>query len=58
MDDREVVQMIETRALSGSGIGWVDAHLLASALAARAALWTLDQNLAAVAKSIRIAWTH
>jgi predicted nucleic acid-binding protein len=35
--------------LSGKGIGWVDTHLLASALAARVEVWTLDRRLARVA---------
>jgi predicted nucleic acid-binding protein len=41
----EVLHLIETRALSGCGIGWVDAHLIASALLTRSALWTLDNRL-------------
>lgn len=47
--DAEVLQLVETRGLSGKGIGWVDTHLLASALAARVELWTLDRRLARVA---------
>ena len=44
----EVRALVERRRLMGSGIGWVDAHLLASVLIARARLWTLDARLAAV----------
>lgn len=51
--DAEVHQLIESRELSGSGIGWVDAHLLASALAAHVELWTLDRRLARVAATLR-----
>jgi predicted nucleic acid-binding protein len=50
--DDEVMQLVEVRALAGTGIGWVDAHLLASALLAQAALWTLDTRLARVAASL------
>ena len=32
--DEEVLELILTRQLSGRGIGWVDVHLLASALVA------------------------
>ncbi len=45
-DHKEVMAMLEARRLSGSGIGWTDAHLIASALIARVELWTLDRRLA------------
>jgi len=48
-DHDEVLAFVEVRGLAGSGIGWVDAHLLASAALARAPLWTLDSKLARVA---------
>ncbi len=51
----EVLALIEARGLAGSGIGWVDAHLLASTLVARTTLWTLDRRLAAVAARLGIA---
>lgn len=47
--DPEVLAMIETHRLMGRGIGWIDAHLLASALLARATLWTSDRRLAQIA---------
>lgn len=50
----EVLALVEKRRLMGSGVGWVDVHLLASALLAGARLWTLDRRLAAVAGSLRI----
>lgn len=44
--DEEVLDMIEHHALSGTGISWVDAHLLASALITpRVTLWTRDRRL-------------
>ena len=43
----EVVAMVDARRLAGSGIGWIDAHLLAAALIARIDLMTLDRALAA-----------
>jgi predicted nucleic acid-binding protein len=49
----EVRIMIETRSLYSRGIGFVDAHLLASvALTPNALLWTRDQRLRAVAKQL------
>jgi predicted nucleic acid-binding protein len=49
---QEVLAMVEERALPGSGIGWVDAHLLASALVERWPLWTLDRRLDAAARRL------
>jgi predicted nucleic acid-binding protein len=52
----EVMAFIEQRALMGRGIGYVDAHLLASvALATPARLWTRDKPLAAVAVELDLA---
>ncbi len=50
--DQEVRACIESRRLWGRGIGWVDAHLLASALLSGCALWTLDARLGRLAGSI------
>jgi hypothetical protein len=48
----EVLAFVESNGLGGSGIGWVDAHLLASARLTGMPLWTLDRRLAAVARSL------
>ena len=51
--DRELLAMIERRALGGRGCGYVDIGLLASTLLSNAALvWTLDKRLAAVAAEL------
>ena len=47
--DEEVLAFVHSRKLQQRGVGWVDVHLLASALVERAVLWTLDQDLAAAA---------
>ena len=52
---REVLGLIERAPLWGRGIGWVDAHLLASARLDRLRLWTLDQRLAGVARDLGVA---
>jgi hypothetical protein len=41
----EVMRLIEERKLWGLGIGWIDAHLLASALLSDCQLWTLDTRV-------------
>jgi predicted nucleic acid-binding protein len=48
--DQEVLLMIEQDQLMGRGIGYVDAHLLASARLSHCQLWTQDRRLVALAK--------
>ena len=49
----EVLHYIERRSLMGRGIGFVDAHLLASvSLGDGLALWTLDKRLQSVAADL------
>jgi predicted nucleic acid-binding protein len=52
----DVVAFVRDRRLRGRGIGWIDAHLLASALVGRLKLWTIDPALATVAKELRISY--
>jgi predicted nucleic acid-binding protein len=52
----EVVAFVRDRRLTGRGIGWIDAHLLASALVGRTRLWTADSSLAAIATELGIAY--
>lgn len=52
--DGEVLELIRARRLDGRGIGWVDVHLLASALVAGCWLWTFDRHLAAVARDLGV----
>jgi predicted nucleic acid-binding protein len=47
--NEEVLHLIESRRLWGRGLGWIDAHLLASALLSNCRLWTLDTRLAKAA---------
>jgi hypothetical protein len=54
--DPEVLGFIDRRKLMGRGIGYIDAHLLASvALTGTARLWTHDKRLAAVAAELKLA---
>ena len=41
----EVMMLIERQHLHGTGIGWIDAHLLASARLSRQPLWSADRRL-------------
>ncbi len=53
-DHDEVMTFIEHNGLMGAGIGWIDAHLLASTILADVTLWTLDRPLAAAARSLGV----
>ena len=53
---RDVVEFVRDRRLHGRGIGWIDAHLLASALVGRLKLWTTDPRLAVLARELGIAY--
>jgi predicted nucleic acid-binding protein len=48
--NEEVWRLIEDRKLWGKGIGWVDAHLIASALLSKCEFWTLDKRLEQAAR--------
>ena len=54
-ENPEVFALIDRAPLWGRGIGWVDAHLLASARLDRLRLWTLDERLASVAQDLHVA---
>ena len=53
--DAEVLLLIEQEPLMGRGIGYVDAHLLASARLTGCWLWTKDRRLGALAKDLGVA---
>lgn len=48
----EVLHLLDLHKLHGKGIGWVDAHLLASTLLSNCPLYTLDKRLAQVASDL------
>jgi predicted nucleic acid-binding protein len=52
----EVAAFVRSQKLHGTGIGWIDAHLLASALVASTSLWSTDDRLAGLAARFRIAY--
>jgi len=49
-----VLALVERARLAGRGIGWVDVHLIASALLGHLRLWTLDRRLAVVARELNL----
>jgi predicted nucleic acid-binding protein len=57
-EHEEVLSFIENNRLMGKGIGYVDAHLIASALLTGIPIWTLDKKLAQVAESLHIKYKN
>ncbi|MFA6116282.1 MAG: PIN domain-containing protein [Sphingomonas sp.] len=54
-EDKEVLDFIDRHALSGLGIGYVDAHLLASTLLSASTFWTRDKRLHGAAQRLGVA---
>ena len=52
--DKEAMFLIERHNLMGKGIGYIDAHLLASAMINGLTLWTADRRLQEIAHSFNI----
>ncbi len=55
-DDDEVIQFIEDNRLMGKGLGYIDIHLLMSAMLTGIPLWTTDKRLHEV--SLNLLPTH
>lgn len=51
----EALEFVETHGLMGSGLGWIDVHLLASARLGGGRLWTKDRRLAQAARRLGVA---
>jgi predicted nucleic acid-binding protein len=54
LEYEEVLNFLEAQHLYGRGLGWVDAHLLASCLLSGCSLWTLDKPLRRTATALAI----
>lgn len=50
----EVLQFIESNALMGKGLGYIDVNLLASAILTDVPIWTLDKKLRLVSSAMSI----
>ena len=53
-DHGGVLHLLEPNRLYGRGLGWVDAHLLASALLTGCGLWTFDKSLGEPASELGV----
>ncbi len=52
----EFLHFLESHSLMGTGIGFVDVHLLGSARLARVPLWTKDRRLQEAATELKLAF--
>lgn len=52
----DVVAFVRDRRLHGRGVGWIDVHLVASALVGNLKLWTTDPRLATLARELSISY--
>ncbi|GBD98843.1 hypothetical protein BMS3Abin07_00871 [bacterium BMS3Abin07] len=53
-EDGEAMQFVEDYRLMGKGLGYIDVHLLASALMTEVPIWTLDKKLEEVSIKLRM----
>ncbi len=50
----EVLAFIEANKLMGKGIGYIDAHLLASTILSHTSIWTIDVHLSRMANLLNV----
>ena len=55
-EDEEVLEFIENNQLTGKGLGYIDIHLIASAVLTDVPFWTLDKPLDKFTKKIGITY--
>ena len=53
---RDVVEFVRDRGLYGRGVGWIDIHLLASALGGRLRVWTADPRFLDLARELGVSY--
>jgi predicted nucleic acid-binding protein len=51
---QDVVAFVRGRSLFGRGVGWIDVHLIASAIVGGLKLWTADPRLSAIAGELGV----
>jgi len=54
LDHYDIMEFIEYRKIMNKGIGYVDVHLLGSALVTETPLWTFDKALKKIANQLSI----
>jgi len=56
VEDAEILEFIENNSLMGRGLGYVDIHLLASAIIGNVVLWTHDRRLNDTAMELGVSY--
>ena len=54
----DVHQLLAIHGLSGSGLGWIDLHILASAMVAGLSVLTSDRAMADAARKLGVGYQH
>lgn len=57
-EHEEVLTFIENNRLIGKGIGYVDAHLMASAVLTNVPIWTFDKKLEQIADGLQMKYEN
>jgi len=52
--ESEVLNLLESHQLYGSGLGYIDVHLIAAALINNVKIWTRDKNLNSITRKLNI----
>ena len=58
LSQEEILYFIEQKSLMGSGLGFVDVHLLASAKLKGIPIWTFDTALERAASKLKISYSQ
>ena len=53
-DDEELLRFIDDYMLMGKGLGYIDIHLLMSAMLSKIPLWTIDKRLHEISLQLRL----
>lgn len=57
-EHEEVLHFIDGHKLMGKGLGYVDMHLIASAILSKVPIWTLDKRLKDVSSRLGLDYQH
>ena len=55
-EHEEVMRFIADHTLMGKGLGYIDIHLIASAILTEIPLWTVDKKLNEISSKLRIGY--
>jgi len=58
VEPEEILQFIENKRWMGKGLGYIDVHLLVSAILADVFFWTLDKRLNEISEKLKVGWRY